>query len=269
VGGGLAWGDGVFRWDAFGLTLIAALAIQVAANFANDVSDARRGADPPERSGPPRMVALGVIEPGAMWAATWAAIGLAAIAGISLTIIAGPAVLVIGVVSIAVMLGYVGGPIPYGYFGLGEVSVFLFFGVVATVGSRFVHDGTAPLPAWLLSIPVGLLVSAILVANNYRDIETDAAVGKRTLAVIIGRERTRVLFAVIVYGAYVLIGVFAVLDLIPRASAIALVVTPMAAVPVRMVQKGASGSELIRVLRRTAGAHLWTGVALALGCALG
>jgi 1,4-dihydroxy-2-naphthoate polyprenyltransferase len=268
VGSGLAYGDGVFRWDAFLAALVGALAIQVAANFANDVSDARRGADTPQRLGPPRMVALGVIEPRAMWVATWTSIGVAAASGIILTVIAGPLVLVIGVVSVLAMLGYVGGPVPYGYRGLGEVFVFTFFGLVATVGSRFVHDGSAPLDAWLLAIPVGLLVTAILVVNNYRDIDTDAAAGKRTLAVIMGKDPTRRLFAGMIHGAYLAIGVFALLSLTPRGTVAAVLVLPYARAPVKILDRDGKGPELIQALKLTARAHLWTGVALAVGSAV-
>ena len=197
VGGGLAMGSDVFRWDAFALTLVAALAIQVAANFANDASDAKKGVDTEARLGPPRMVALGVLTPRQMWTGVVIAILIAAVAGVGLAVIAGPLILVIGVVSIIAMLGYVGGPAPYGYHGFGELFVFVFFGLVATVGSRYVHDMTAPLAAWLLAIPVGMLVTALLVANNYRDLDTDRETGKRTLAVILGREKTKWLYAAV------------------------------------------------------------------------
>jgi 1,4-dihydroxy-2-naphthoate octaprenyltransferase len=166
------------------------------------------------------------------------------------------------------MLGYVGGPVPYGYRGLGEVFVFVFFGVVATVGSRYVHDTTAPRDAWLLSIPIGMLVTAILVANNYRDIETDRAAGKRTLAVLIGPSRTRALFAVLVYGAFVLIVLFATLGWTPRATAFAGLLLPYATAPVRIIYRRSDGPSLIRALKMTAGLHLWTGLVLAAGVML-
>jgi 1,4-dihydroxy-2-naphthoate octaprenyltransferase len=268
VGGGLAWGDRVFRWDAFALALIGALAIQVAANFANDVSDARRGADTPDRLGPPRMVAAGVIAPARMWAATWGAIGVAAMAGVALTIIAGPLVIFIGVASVLAMLGYVGGPIPYGYRALGEVFVFVFFGLVATVGSRWVHDGSAPRAAWLLAIPIGLLVTAILVANNQRDLATDAAAGKRTLAVVMGPVATKRLFAALVYAAYSVIAILAVGGLTPRGTVLAVLVLPYARLPARIMASGTVGADLVRVLKLTARAHLWTGVLLAVGAAI-
>ncbi|MGH8911633.1 MAG: 1,4-dihydroxy-2-naphthoate octaprenyltransferase, partial [Acidimicrobiia bacterium] len=199
VGSGLAGGDGVFRADAFAAALVGALAIQVAANFANDASDAARGADPADRVGPPRMVATGVISARSMWLATAAAVGVAALCGVWLIVIAGWVVAVIGTASILAMLTYVGGPIPYGYRALGEVFVFVFFGLVATVGSRYVHDATAPASAWVLAIPMGMLAAAILVANNRRDIDTDGCVGKRTLAVVLGRTGTARLYAALTY----------------------------------------------------------------------
>ncbi len=268
VGSGLAYGEDAFQWAAFVAALVGALAIQIAANFANDVSDAKRGADTEDRLGPPRMVSLGVISSKQMWTATWLMIGVAAIAGIALTVIAGPLVLIIGVASIVAMLGYVGGPVPYGYRGFGEVFVFVFFGLIATVGSRYVHDMTVPLTAWLLAVPIGMLVTAILVVNNYRDIDTDRAAGKRTLAVILGRERTKTLFALLVYGAYPLIVLFAMAGWTPRATLFAALLTPFATAPVRIVYAKTEGAALIRSLQLTGKLHLWTGVVLAAGAAL-
>jgi 1,4-dihydroxy-2-naphthoate octaprenyltransferase len=202
VGGGLAADDGVFRWDVFVVTMAASVLINVGVNFANDASDARRGVDNAERIGPTRAVASGLIPARTMWGGVAAAFALASACGIYLTTVAGWPILAIGVASLLAALGYTGGPFPYGYRGLGEVFVFLFFGLVATVGSRFAHDATAPLDAWLLAIPVGMLVTAILVANNVRDIDTDRTMGKRTLAVMLGRPATRHLYAVLVLGGF-------------------------------------------------------------------
>ncbi|MFO7299908.1 MAG: 1,4-dihydroxy-2-naphthoate polyprenyltransferase [Actinomycetes bacterium] len=265
---GLAVADDAFRWDAFIWALVAALAIQVAANFANDVSDAARGADTPERIGPPRMVAAGVIPPRQMWIATWAAVVVAGIAAIGLTAIAGPVVMVIGVASVLAMLGYVGGPVPYGYRGLGEVFVFVFFGLVATVGARFVHDGTAPRSAWLVAIPVGFVVTAILVANNLRDIPTDEAAGKRTLAVILGDKRTRMLYAALVEGAFTLVPVLAIARWIPLGALVAIAGAWPVMRPLRAVMGGATGPELIGVLKGTARAHLFLGLLIGIGSAI-
>lgn len=284
VGGGLAWGKGseeifcvttpcptgdrYFRWDAFVVTLIAALAIQVAANFANDASDARQGADDERRIGPTRAVASGLIAAHHMWIGVWVMFAIAAICGIYLAAIAGPVIIAIGVVSIFATLGYVGGPRPYGYMGLGEIFVFLFFGIVATVGSRYVHDSTAPGAAWLLAIPIGLLVTAILVANNIRDIETDRATGKRTLAVMLGRSNTARLFDGLLYGPFILIAVFAAAGWTPRWTALAVVAVPLAVPVSRIIRTATEGPPLIRALKGTARLHLAVGVLLALGAAV-
>ncbi len=265
VGSALAEADEVFRWDVFSYAMVAALAIQIAANFANDVSDARRGVDTADRLGPPRMVALGRLTSRQMWTGVLIAVVVAAVAGIALAAIAGPVVLVIGIASVVAMLGYVGGPVPYGYNGLGEVFVFVFFGVVATVGSRYVYDMTAPRPAWLLSIPIGMLVTAILVVNNYRDLGTDRETGKRTLAVIMGPERTRTFFAVLVYGALVIIVVFATVGWTPLPTALAGTVAPYATGPVRIIHRKSDGPSLVRALKMTARLHLWVGLLLAAG----
>jgi 1,4-dihydroxy-2-naphthoate polyprenyltransferase len=262
---GLASADGVFRWDAFVWALLGALAIQVAANFANDASDARRGADTSDRIGPPRMVALGVIPARRMWIATWAAIGVAGTSAIALTVIAGPVVLVIGAASVVAMLGYVGGPVPYGYRGLGEVFVFVFFGLVATVGARFVHDSSAPMSAWLLAIPIGLVAAAILVANNLRDLPTDAATGKRTLAVLIGDRGTRSLYVVLLAAALTMVAAFSLGGLTPIGTLAGIAAAAPAFLPARTVLRGATGRELIGALIGTGRTHLVMGLGIAVG----
>jgi 1,4-dihydroxy-2-naphthoate octaprenyltransferase len=267
VGGGLAAGEAVFRADAFVAALAGAVALQIAANFANDVSDAARGADS-TRLGPPRMVASGTISPRQMWLAVWAAIGVAAVAGLWLIAIAGWWVGVIGIASVLALLGYVGGPAPYGYRGWGEVSVFLFFGLIATAGSRFVHDGDLAPDAVLLGVPTGMLVTAILVANNLRDIETDAAAGKRTLAVLVGRSRTRVIYAVLMWGAFVALAVMAGGGLVPPFTALALLAAPLTVPLIRTAATSEDGARLIGVLKGTARVHLLVGIAIALGAAL-
>ena len=267
--GGLAAGDDAFRWDAAVVAGIGAIAIQIAANFANDASDAKRGADTEARIGPTRAVASGLLTSRQVWIATWVAFGVAALTGVYLAIISSWVILVIGVASVVAALTYVGGPSPYGYRGLGEVFVFVFFGVVATVASRFVHDSTAPLDAWLISIPIGFIVTAILVANNYRDIETDGATGKRTLAVIMGRHRTVQLFAALVYGSFVVIAVAAAAGPIPRWSLLALLAVPLGVPLVRTLGSTESGPELIGVLQGTARLHLVVAGLIALGALIG
>ncbi len=269
VGSGLAAGDHVFRLDALVACLVGALAIQVAANFANDASDAARGADTADRQGPARMVASGLISPRAMWTATWLAIGIAAIAGAWLIAIAGWVVAAIGIVSIAALLTYVGGPIPYGYRGFGELSVLVFFGLVATVGTRYTHDRTAPADAWWLGLVMGALAAAILVANNLRDLETDSRSGKRTLAVLIGPHRTRRLYMVLMLGPFVVIGIGAVVGVTPPATAFAVFLTPFAGPLIRTISGSTDPGKLIAVLAGTARLQLLTGAVLAAGAAIG
>lgn len=267
VGSGLAAGDGVFRGDAFAAALVVGLAIQVAANFANDAADAARGADSPDRVGPTRMVAAGLIPARAMWAATAAATGVAVAAGLYLWTIAGPVVLAIGAASIVAMLTYVGGPLPYGYRGLGEVAVFVFFGLAATVGSRFVHDGAAPADAWLLGAVMGLLATGILVANNLRDLPTDAAAGKRTLAVLVGDRRARLLYAWVLGGAFLLVVAGAVTGVTPPLTGLAVLWLPLAAPLVTTARTATGPAGLAALLGGTARLQLLVGATLALTAA--
>ena len=268
VGNGLAIGDGVFRWDAFWMTLIVGVAIQVAANFANDVSDAARAADTPDRIGPPRMVAEGVISPRSMWAGTWIAVACALGAGLYLITIAGWVLVWVGLGSVLAMLTYVGGPWPYGYRGLGELFVFVFFGLVATVGTRFVHDMTAPPSAWALAVPMGILASAILVANNLRDIETDARAGKRTLAVIMGAGRSRVFYVVLLGMSFGAVALAAGLGWTPVSTLAAIGLAPFAGGSIRAVLGGARGTSLIGVLKATSRLQMGVALVLAITAAL-
>lgn len=268
VGGGLAVHDGAFRWDAFVVTLVTAVLINVAANFANDASDHARGIDTGDRIGPPRAVASGLLSATQVWSGTAVAVGLACAGGAYLAWIAGWQIVLIGVAALVALVAYSGGPWPYGHHGLGELFVFAFFGVAAVVGSRFVHDSTAPATAWLLAIPVGFLVTGILIANNVRDIDTDRASGKRTLAVIIGRRATRILYAVLLFGGFALIATFAVLDLTPRPTSIALVALPLAVPPALAVARETSGPRLIAALKTNALLHFVVGVLLGAGAAL-
>jgi 1,4-dihydroxy-2-naphthoate octaprenyltransferase len=248
---------------------VGALAIQISANFANDVSDARRGADTTDRVGPKRMVAGGVITPSQMWIATWVAIAVAATCGIGLALIAGPLVLLIGLASVVAMLGYVGGPLPYGYKGLGELFVFVFFGLVATVGSRYVHDGSAPVLAWLLAVPVGFLATAILVVNNLRDRETDARAGKRTLVVIIGTVSGRRLFGLLIIGAYLMVAGVVVARLSTGWLLLAWLTAPLGYRLATRVAAADDPAELRPALGQTARLHLLFGLLVALGTIIG
>src|SRR5213079_1224295 len=168
----------------------------------NDYSDARRGADTEDRLGPVRVTAGGLVPPRKVLVATWISFGAAVLVGVYLVVVAGWALLIVGAASILAGVLYTGGPRPYGYEGLGEVFVFLFFGVVAVVGSYYVQTEHLTWEAFALSVPVGLLASAILVVNNLRDLDTDRRAGKMTLAVRLGRVRTRRLFASMLLVAF-------------------------------------------------------------------
>jgi 1,4-dihydroxy-2-naphthoate octaprenyltransferase len=204
VGTALAGDLHVFHPLRFVAALVGAIFIQVGTNLSNDYSDARRGADADDRLGPVRVTAGGLVPPDQVLVATYVSFGVAVAAGVYLVIVAGWELLVVGAASILAGVLYTGGPRPYGYEGLGEVFVFLFFGIVAVAGSFFVQVKHLDWEAFALAVPVGLLASAILVVNNYRDIDSDRRANKRTLAVRLGRAGTRTMFAVIVYLAYLL-----------------------------------------------------------------
>jgi 1,4-dihydroxy-2-naphthoate octaprenyltransferase len=203
VGTSLALGDDTFHPLAFVAALLGAIFIQVGTNLSNDYSDARRGADTEDRLGPVRVTAGGLVPPRQVLLATYLTFGLAVACGAYLVAVAGPELLAVGAASILAGVLYTGGPRPYGYEGLGEVFVFLFFGVVAVAGSYFVQVQSLPWQAFVCAVPVGLLASSILVVNNIRDVDTDARAGKRTLAVRLGRARARNLYAAMLAGAFV------------------------------------------------------------------
>ena len=200
VGTSLALGADHFHPLAFVAALLGAVFIQVGTNLSNDYSDARRGADTEDRLGPVRVTAGGLVPPRQVLLATYVTFGLAVACGAYLVAVAGWELLAVGAASILAGVLYTGGPRPYGYEGLGEVFVFLFFGIVAVAGSYFVQVQQLPWEAFVCAVPVGLLASAILVVNNVRDLETDRRAGKRTLAVRLGRERTRALYTAMIAG---------------------------------------------------------------------
>ena len=203
VGTSLAIAGGIFRVGPFIAALLGSILIQIGTNLANDYSDARRGADSDDRLGPVRVTAGGLVPPRQVLIATYVTFGLAVVCGLYLVFAAGIELLFVGVASIAAGVLYTGGPKPYGYEGLGEIFVFLFFGIAAVTGSTFAQIEAWPTEAFLLAVPVGLLAAAILVVNNVRDLDSDKRAGKRTLAVRLGRERTRTVYGLMLYVAYV------------------------------------------------------------------
>ncbi len=268
VGTALAVQDGAFRWDGFLVTLFAALCIQVGVNYANDVADAGRGVDDAGRIGPARAVATGLLTARQMWTGVAVAFGLAAAAGLYLTWLAGPWILVIGIASLLAALGYTNGPVPYGYRGLGELFVFVFFGLVATVGTRFVFDRTVPLAAWYAGVVMGALATAILVANNVRDLDNDRRAGKRTLAVILGRGPARVLYAVVMAIPFLTVVVAVLGGTFPGWSLLALAAVPLAVPLIRVLATKTEGPPLIGVLQRTARLQIVVATLLAVGLML-
>jgi 1,4-dihydroxy-2-naphthoate octaprenyltransferase len=239
------------RWGTAIAALAGAIWIQIGTNLANDYSDAKRGADTVDRLGPVRVTAQGLAAPRRVLVATWLAFAFAAAFGTYLAVEVGPEILAIGVASILAGVLYTGGPRPYGYEGLGEVFVFVFFGLVAVNGSYYVQvEDLDWLPA-LLSVPVGLISAAILVVNNVRDIETDRRVGKRTLAVRLGRERTRALYVAMVVGAFLWLPAGLIGGDGPALALIALAAAPLAISPCRAVISRTDGPALNAALAAT------------------
>jgi 1,4-dihydroxy-2-naphthoate octaprenyltransferase len=263
VGTAAAAGGGITWWRA-GAAMVVAIAIQVATNYVNDYADGVRGTDD-NRVGPARLVGGGLATATAVKRAALVAALVAVASGLALAAAVGPELLVVGAASLAAGYLYTGGPAPYGYHGLGELFVFVFFGVVATAGSAYVQLDEVLGLALAASVPVGFLATALLVVNNLRDIPTDAASGKRTLAVRMGDSATRALYVALVVAAFAALPVLALRR--PWAL-LALIALIPAVLPVRRIAAGATGRELVAVLVDTGRLQLAYGVLLASGLAL-
>ena len=262
VPGGLIW------WRALA-AMVVSLALQVATNYANDYSDGIRGTDADgRRVGPVRLVGQGLAAPSAVKRAAITAFGVAAVVGASLALAVGPELFVVGALAIAAGWFYTGGPRPYGYAGLGEVFVFVFFGVVATAGSTYVQTGRLSSLALGVSWPVGFLATALLVVNNLRDIPGDTEVGKNTLAVRLGDRRTRVFYVALLVSAFLTVPPVAGLSGRLTAS-VALVAVLAGQRPVVAVLSGARGPDLIPVLADTGRVQALFGLLFAAGLAVG
>jgi 1,4-dihydroxy-2-naphthoate octaprenyltransferase len=260
---GTAAADDFVAWR-FVCALIVGLSLQIAVNYANDLFDAVRGVDSPARVGPRRAVASGLVDPKAMKIAVAIAVGVAMISGLALAAAVGPEVLIPGALAILAALAYSGGPKPYASQGLGEVFVFLFFGVVATAGSQYVQDGVLHSLSVLASVPVGILAVTVLMANNMRDIPTDAASGKRTLAVRLGDRHARELFITLVWFAFAALApvVFGARSGWPL---LALASVPLGVAATRTVAIARSPADLVPALVTAARLDLAFGVLLAGG----
>ena len=270
---GVAAAGHVVVWRVVAALVVAA-GLQIGVNLANDYFDGVRGVDTHERMGPPRLVASGAATPRAVLTAALVSLGLAAICGLALALATSPVlILVVGALALGAALLYSGGPRPYAGLGLGELMVFLFFGVMATCGSAYVMVETVPAAAWWSGAVMGSLAVAVLVANNLRDIPTDEAGGKRTLAVRLGDRRTRMLYRACIIGAFAAIVLGVVAFIIDESVGLTqwglfgLIAWPLAIRPLERIRI-ATGRELIPVLTGTAALHAACGLALTLGLAL-
>ncbi len=270
VGTGAAAFASSATWGRALLALVVALALQVGVNYANDYSDGVRGTDA-QRVGPVRLVGQQLAAPGAVRAAAFAAFAVAAAAGLVLVVLTGLWWLVlVGAAAIVAAWFYTGGPRPYGYAGLGEVFVFVFFGLVAVCGTTLVQVGSVTVVSVVAAVAVGALSCAILVANNLRDIPGDTEVGKRTLAVRIGDARTRTMYVVLLATAFLVAAATGLAGLRapaewPRGALLALLAVPLAVAPVLAVRSGAGGRALIPVLAGTGRLLLVYGALMAVG----
>ncbi len=240
VGSALAWHDGMFQLLPGLAALLVALLLQIGSNVANDVFDFERGADTSERKGPLRVTQAGLLTPAQVKRGMWVIFGLAALCGLYLASLRGWTVILIGVAAILSAIAYTGGPFPLGYYGLGDLFVFIFFGLAAVAGTYFVQTGSVSPAAWWMAIPVGLIITAILVVNNLRDIENDRTAGKHTLAVIFGEQFTRAEYLLCMAVAYMILPVLVVVNIIPAAGLLVWLSLPIAIRTVRTVftQKG-------------------------------
>lgn len=263
----LAWRDGGFALGPALAALAIALLLQIGSNLANDVYDDERGTDTADRLGPLRVTNAGLLSRGQVKHGMVMVFAIAFALGIYLTVVRGPMVLVIGVAAIVSAIAYTGGPYPLGYHGLGEVFVFLFFGLAAVVGTYWVQAGSTSPAAWLMAVPVGMLITAIIVVNNLRDIEQDRAGGKRTLAVRLGTQATKAEYAVCVGGAYAVVTAAVIAGLLPAAALAVWLSLPLAALTTRMVYTQ-TGTALNLALARTGQTALAFSVLFALGMLL-
>ena len=247
----VSWYGSLPRWGAFVAALAGSIFIQIGTNLANDYSDARRGADTADRLGPVRVTSAGLVTPRRVLVATWIAFAVAVACGVYLTVVAGPVILLIGVLSIAAGVLYTGGPRPYGYAGLGEVFVFLFFGLVAVNGSYYVQVESLDALPLGLSISVGFLATAILVVNNVRDLETDRRAGKMTLAVRMGRADAVTLYRLLVLGAFAVLPIALLAGDTSLLPLIGLLALPLAIGPMRTLASRTDGPALNGVLAAT------------------
>ncbi len=240
MGAAMAWHDGFFRIDASLVCLFTALLLQIGSNLANDVFDFERGTDTAERLGPTRVTQAGMLTPKQVKIGMAIVFGLAALLGLYLAWLGGWAIILLGIAAILSAIAYTGGPFPIGYHGLGDLFVFIFFGIASVAGTYYIQAGSITPAVWWMTIPPGLIITAILVVNNLRDLEHDHRAGKHTMAVRLGEQGTKIQYIVCMVIAYLVLIPVAWAGLIPWSTLLAWLSLPIAYQATRLVltQKG-------------------------------
>lgn len=235
MGSTLAWHDGSFQLFPALAALCVALLLQIGSNVANDVYDFERGADTSERHGPLRVTQAKLLSPAQVKRGMWVIFGLSALCGLYLASLRGWIVIIIGLAAIVSAIAYTGGPFPLGYYGLGDLFVFIFFGLAAVAGTYFVQVGSVSAAAWWMAIPIGLIITAILVVNNLRDLENDRKAGKHTLAVIFGAQGARMEYVFCLGIAYLILPILILVKIVPVFTLLAWLSLPIAIKSARTV----------------------------------
>jgi len=268
MGSALAWHDGSFQLLPALAALCVALLLQIGSNVANDVYDFERGADTHERHGPLRVTQAGLLTSEQVKRGMWVIFGLAAFLGLYLAYLRGWVVIIIGLAAIISAIAYTGGPFPLGYYGLGDLFVFVFFGLAAVAGTYFVQVGLVSAAAWWMAIPVGLIITAILVVNNLRDLENDRKAGKHTLAVMLGSQGVRLEYVLCLAVAYLILPILVFMKIVPAFTLLAWLSLPIALKSMRIVftQQGGPLNAALAGTGQTALAYsvlFWLGLIIA------
>jgi len=268
MGSALAWHDGSFQLLPALAALCVALLLQIGSNVANDVYDFERGADTHERHGPLRVTQAGLLTSEQVKRGMWVIFGLAAFLGLYLAYLRGWVVIIIGLAAIISAIAYTGGPFPLGYYGLGDLFVFVFFGLAAVAGTYFVQVGLVSAAAWWMAIPIGLIITAILVVNNLRDLENDRKAGKHTLAVILGSQGVRLEYVLCLAVAYLILPILVFMKIVPAFTLLACLSLPIALKSMRIVstQQGGPLNAALAGTGQTALAYsvlFWLGLIIA------
>jgi len=268
MGSALAWHDGSFQLLPALAALCVALLLQIGSNVANDVYDFERGADTHERHGPLRVTQAGLLTSEQVKRGMWVIFGLAAFLGLYLAYLRGWVVIIIGLAAIISAIAYTGGPFPLGYYGLGDLFVFVFFGLAAVAGTYFVQVGLVSAAAWWMAIPIGLIITAILAVNNLRDLENDRKAGKHTLAVMLGSQGVRLEYVLCLAVAYLILPILVFMKIVPAFTLLAWLSLPVALKSMRIVstQQGGPLNAALAGTGQTALAYsvlFWLGLILA------